>query len=724
MGCRMLYKSVATGMLLFALAAPVLADAPDVPIADFNGPTYGDWKATGTCFGAGPARGTLSGQMAVSGFQGPGLVNTYLGGDAATGTLTSPEFKIERKYIRFLIGGGRDADRLCLNLRFAGRVVRSSTGPNDKPGGSEELGPDYWDVSELEGQTVTLEIIDQAIGGWGHINVDDIVQSNQKPPGIVIDAGRELTLGQHYLNVPIRNGAAKRRLRLLADGQTLRSFELELADAQPDWWAALDISLFRGRPARIVIDKLREDSAGLRNIEQSDSIRDAAGLYHEASRPQFHFTPRRGWTNDANGLVFYQGEYHLFFQHNPVGTQWGNMTWGHAVSPDLVHWRELDPAIYPDALGTVYSGSAVVDWENTANFQTGSEKTLVCIYTSAGGTSPESRGQQFTQSLAYSNDRGRTWTQYARNPVLAHVAGENRDPKVIWHALSRKWIMALYLDGNQYALFGSPNLKEWSKLSDVPAFDSAECPDIFELPVDGNTRDTRWVFWGANGNYLIGRFDGVAFTREAGPLRFEFGANSYAAQTYSDIPAAGGRRIQIAWMNGGQYPGMPFNQQMSFPSVLTLRNGADGLRLCREPVAEIEKLRGPLHAFEKLTLQPGTNPVEKLSGDLFDIELDFSPGAADDVTLGIRGTPLHYDVARQELACLGKSAKLPLRNGHVALRVLVDRTSIEVFSDEGRLSLSSCFVPRAADRGLSLTAQGGAAQVHAARVWELRSTWP
>ena len=205
-------------------------------------------------------------------------------------------------------------------------------------------------------------------------------------------------------------------------------------------------------------------------------------LYAEAYRPQFHFTPAKNWTNDPNGLVFYKSVYHLFFQHNPFGTQWGNMTWGHATSRDLVHWTEHAPAIHPDKLGTIFSGSAVVDGANTSGFRTADEKPIVCIYTSAGGTSPESQGQPFTQSLAFSNDRGATWMKYEKNPVLGHVAGSNRDPKVIWHEPTKKWVMALYLDVNDYALFGSKNLTEWTKLCDVAMLGTRECPDFFELP--------------------------------------------------------------------------------------------------------------------------------------------------------------------------------------------------------------------------------------------------
>jgi len=185
----------------------------------------------------------------------------------------------------------------------------------------------------------------------------------------------------------------------------------------------------------------------------------------------------KNWTNDPNGLVYYKGEYHLFFQHNPTGINWGNMTWGHAVSKDLVHWAQLDNAIERDKLGTIFSGSAVVDWENTSGFGSADEKALVCIYTAAGGSSPESSGQPFTQCIAYSTD-GRKFTKYDKNPVLGNIIGGNRDPKVIWYAGEKKWVMALFIDGDTYAIFESKDLKSWTKLQDIKFPGHGEYPDF------------------------------------------------------------------------------------------------------------------------------------------------------------------------------------------------------------------------------------------------------
>jgi sucrose-6-phosphate hydrolase SacC (GH32 family) len=438
-------------------------------------------------------------------------------------------------------------------------------------------------------------------------------------------------------------------------------------------------------------------------------------LYHETHRPQFHFTARKNWLNDPNGLVYYQGQYHLFFQHNPTGLAWGNMTWGHAISPDLLHWQQLDNALLPDRLGTIFSGSAVVDWDNTAGSQIGAEKVLVCIYTSAG--------KPFTQSIAFSNDRGRTWTKYAKNPVLRHIAGENRDPKVFWHEPTKKWIMALYLDGQHYALFASPNLKEWTKLSDVPSPGGSECPDLFELPIEGNPRDTRWVFWAGNGNYLLGRFDGKTFIKESGPHPSEWGSNSYAAQTYSDIPKADGRRIQIAWMRGGQYPGMPFNQQMSFPCELTLRKFSEGIRLCRNPVGEIEKIRAKEHIWRDLMLRPGENPLRDTAGDLLDIRMAIEPSAAALVELKLRGETILYDAEKKELRYRGKKADLEPIAGRIQLQVLVDRASLEIFANGGQRCMSFCVPLDPKQIGLELSARGCAVKVPMLKIYELRSVW-
>jgi sucrose-6-phosphate hydrolase SacC (GH32 family) len=621
--------------LLCVLPLHPCVQRPDIVLADFEGETYGEWTATGAAFGSGPVRGTLPNQMPVSGYLGRGLVNSYAGGDGSTGKLTSPEFVIRRKWINLLIGGGMHPGRTCVNLIVDGRVVRTATGPNDRPGGTERLDWASWDVSEYEGQAARIEIVDAATEGWGHINVDQITMSDEK-----------------------------------------------------------------------FAEDIRTDV-----------------LFDETYRPQFHFTPMRNWTNDPNGLVYYKGEYHLFFQHNPFSTEWGNMTWGHAVSRDLVHWWHLPNAIDPDALGTIFSGSAVVDHENTAGFASGREKAIVAIYTAAGGTSEASKGQPFTQCIAYSLDRGRTWTKWQGNPVLPHIAAENRDPKVVWHAPTRRWIMALYLKDNDFALFRSPDLKTWEHLQTITMPDCAECPDFFEMPVQGKPGLSKWVLTAANGRYMLGDFDGNRFKPDGPPLQVDFGANFYAVQTYSDIPKSDGRRIQIAWMAGGSYPRMPFNQQMSFPCTLTLRRTPDGIRMFRMPVREIGRIRDKRMAMRERELRPNEEITLPEESELWDIEAEFAVPTDGRVGMRVRGEPIVYDAAAKTLSCLGRSAPLERIRGHIRMRILADRTSVEVFGNDGHVSLTSCVLLRQKERRVRVFAEGQPARIVSLTAHTLRSAW-
>jgi len=715
-----------TVLLMFGCAASASAAEPDILISDFEGTDYGDWKVTGEAFGPGPARGTLPDQMKVSGFEGKGLVNTYFKGDGTTGTLTSPPFVIERKYINLLIGGGWHPGKACINLLVDGKVVRTATGPNRKPGGTERLDPYTWDVSELKGKTARFEIVDNTTGGWGHINIDHIVQGNRRTG--IVSTVKDIRIERDYIT--FRIGALqgpRSSVDLLVNDKVVRSYAA--TDSKQAHWISWDVSKLKGKSGQLRIKELPAADGSCiihDSLVQSDKARGALfifdKLYQETYRPQFHFTAKENWLNDPNGLVYYKGEYHMFFQHNPSGINWGNMTWGHAVSPDMVHWKQLPNAIEPDELGTIFSGSAVVDWNNTSGFRTGDEKVLVAFYTSAG--SHASVQKPFTQSIAYSNDRGRTWTKYEKNPVIGHIKGSNRDPKVIWHAPSEKWVMALYLDRNEYALLSSSNLKEWTLESRLEMPGVGECPDIFELPVNGDANNTKWVFWGGNGNYLIGSFDGKTFTKETEPLRSEWGNNGYAGQTWSDIPKSDGRRLQILWMSGGRFPGMPFNQQMSIPCEVTLRTFPEGIRLCRQPVREIESIHGKHHGWHDVAIKPGENLLDGVSGELFHIRARIELGDAAEVGFTVRGVPVSYNVKAKKLTCLGKSAPLAQLGGGIELQIITDRTSIEIFANGGKIVLSFS-LPLAPDNtSLQVYARGANALLNSLDVWHLKSVWP
>jgi fructan beta-fructosidase len=727
---KTLYLGLVLGVVGFA-GAKVLAyesfalapgtASPDIVIADFEGDDYGDWTVTGQAFGPGPARGTLPGQMQVSGFEGNGLVNTFYGGDGTTGTLTSPEFRVERHYISFLIGGGGHPGQTCIHLLADGNVVRTAVGPNTQPGGSEQLDWHSWDVSELAGKTVQLRIVDDATGGWGHINIDHIIQSDKKRQ-MIIDKERVLDLRQKYLNFPVKNGAAKRVIGLFVDGQKQREFDIELATERPDFWVFLDIREFAGNQGTLRIDRYHSTwTTGFDAIYQDDTFQGQETVYREKLRPQFHFSSRRGWLNDTNGMVYYDGQYHLFYQHNPYGWNWGNMTWGHAVSTDMIHWQEQGDAIHPDALGTIFSGSAVVDHTNTAGFQTGSEKPIVCFYTSAGGTGRWSQGKPFTQSIAYSNDRGRTWTKYAHNPVINHISGENRDPKVFWHDATGQWVMVLFWEDRMTGFFTSPDLKTWTKQSELRSFH--ECPELFELPVDGDPSNTKWVLYGANGDYFIGAFDGKEFKPEGGAIRFQYGNCFFASQTFNNIPSSDGRRIQMAW---GQVamPAMPFNQMILFPVSLTLRNTADGIRMCAEPIGEIETLHEQQWHQSDLTVKPGDNPLNGISGELFHIKADLKPQDAQTFSFVIRDIPVVYDVSKQQLTCEGKTASLKPVDGKIRLDILVDRMSIEIYANGGLVYMPiGVNLANRIDR-LKFISEGGNTLVETMDIYPLKSIWP
>ena len=447
------------------------------------------------------------------------------------------------------------------------------------------------------------------------------------------------------------------------------------------------------------------------SLAQGDKMQ--TPTYEERYRPQFHFSAKKNWLNDPNGCVFYDGEYHLFFQHNPKGIKWGNMTWGHAVSTDLVHWRQLPDAIVPYDGGTVFSGSAVVDSHNLSGFGKGQQQPLVAVFTHAR--------KPFGQAIAYSTDKGRTWELYAKGKhVIPNqgLDGGERDPKVFWHDPSRKWIAVLWVRKGTARFFASDDLKQWTHTSDFVVKNFYECPDMYALPVDGNHQNMKWVLHDAAFNYWIGMFDGRQFVPEEGPISGDLGANFYAAQSWSNTAP---RVVHIAWMRDGKYPGMPFNQQMSFPCQLELRTLSDGIRLCRTPVKEIENLYTEHFTLKDKPLKLDENLLAGISGDLFDIEMEIVPGQADEFGLRLHDRAITY--AAGKVSCLGRSAPLSPVDGTVTLRILVDRTSLEVFGNNGEISLTSCFLPKNLETKLELYAMGANAHIKSLKVRKLRSAW-
>ncbi len=564
---------------------------------------------------------------------------------------------------------------------------------------------------------------------------------------------RRLPIDRRYLHIPVRYDARAGLMRVHAGGRQVLKFAAKVTAAHPDYVTFADLEPFRGQTLELTFDSGPEPGVALDGLALADALPDAGGIYRERYRPQFHFSSRRGFINDPNGLVYFAGEYHLFYQHQPFGTDIGHdlKFWGHAVSRDLVHWEELPPALAPDEHGAMYSGSAVVDWHNTSGLQRGGDPPLVALYTADGRSADEER--PFTQCLAYSNDRGRTWRKHPDNPVLPHIAGLNRDPRVFWHRPQSCWVMVLYLDGDRFALLTSPNLRDWTRRHEV-RLPTHSCPDLFQLAVDGDPNDLRWVLWAADTRYLLGSFDGERFVPDAAEygdreLRQQPLGTAYAAQTWSDLPADDGRVLQIAWLLTTP-PGMPFTHCMTFPCELSLRRTARGVRLCSAPARELQTLRRGHRRWRGLMLDPDAVPppaapflgVPVRHGDwavvplarmpdTAEVVVELEPGGAVCVAVMLRGIWIVYDAGTRELSCTQgrrRSANpagtaIELQRGLLRLQVLLDRTSIEVFGADGEVVIPLGVVPVDDANELAVAARGGIARLRCLDLWRLASIW-
>ncbi len=454
--------------------------------------------------------------------------------------------------------------------------------------------------------------------------------------------------------------------------------------------------------------------------------------YNEIYRPQFHFSPEKNWMNDPNGLVYYDGEYHLFYQYNPKGTEWGFMHWGHAVSTDLLHWEHLPVALYPDENSedkdscTAFSGSAIVDENNLLGKQSGSEKTLVAFYTS----------QYCGQRIAFSNDKGRTWEKYEGNPVISYDETDDaRDPKVIWFEPTQKYVMVLYRKSEEddksrgISFYTSENLIDWKWESHIPGF--FECPDLIELQVTNRPEEKKWVLFDGDGSYLIGRFDGTQFTPETAKMKSDWGNNYYATQTWSNIPEEDNRTVQIAWLKGGKYPAMPFNGQMSIPCELSLTKFNFGYKLVRNPIKEIKNLHGKHFSWENENLIPGINQniLKKVNDDCLHIVADFDLKTSDNFGFMLRhskkkpGTEILYNVKRGTLSVLGSTVPVVPVNNKISFEILLDRSSIEVFANDGQTVVSNCFTPEEGANDLVLFTNGGELGVDKLDIYKMESVW-
>lgn len=450
-------------------------------------------------------------------------------------------------------------------------------------------------------------------------------------------------------------------------------------------------------------------------VEQPDTPDEPGTVesnYSEQYRPQVHYTPARNWVNDPNGLVYAGGVYHMFYQYNPTGNSWGNMSWGHAVSTDLMHWQEKPVALTGDELGAIFSGSAVVDKDNTAGF---GKDAIVALYTSADAT------QQ--QSLAYSTDGGETFTKYSENPVISNDNAEFRDPKVFWHEESQQWIMALALGWNQGIEFqGSRDLKHWTRLSDfrVPVDrcnkGQWECPDLLRFNYNGADK---WVLLvsvnpggptgGSGTMYFVGDFDGTTFVADDldYPLWLDYGADNYAGVTWSGAPD--GRTLLIGWMNNWNYAGdvpcTPWRSAFTLPRELRLIEHDGHPLLANTVVAEVDAIAGDwsqvpagrlpsADAYQlRVTLPGTTNTTFALSngaGERLEVTVNVAAGKL----LVARNASTGAVAFNGNFSIPAISSPLNITAGSdIILDIYVDRSSVEIFTDGGSMAQTNLVYP-------------------------------
>jgi fructan beta-fructosidase len=479
------------------------------------------------------------------------------------------------------------------------------------------------------------------------------------------------------------------------------------------------------------------------------------------ARPLYHFTAPANWLNDPNGLVQVAGEYHLFYQYNPLQPVWGFIHWGHAVSPDLIHWSDLPVALAPHSvLGMPFSGSAVVDSGQTSGLcrESGSS-CMVLIFTHSGVAQ--------VQSVAASDDRGRSFRLYPSNPVLPNPGVRDfRDPKVFFHAGTQQWIMVL-AEGDRVGFYGSKNLTAWLHLSDYGPDQGTqggvlEVPDLFELPVVNEPGMTKWVlkvdtnpggrYGGSGARYMVGDFDGTAFTRQdqADIIQWvDYGTDFYAATSFANMPPGDDRRVWIGWMNNWAYasslPTGPWRGAMTIPREVGLeRTEKGGYALVQRPAAELRALRAgtPQVDIEDRLISGNTVLMEECTGDALEIALVIEPDKASEVGLLVRQsasehTRVGYDALRQVLfvdrSLSGNNVlrdTLPARHeaplkpdasGAIALTVFVDRSSVEVFGGDGRVVLTDVILASPHSQNTRLYAAGGTAHVRSLQVWTLHA---
>jgi len=532
-----------------------------------------------------------------------------------------------------------------------------------------------------------------------------------------------LDVTEDYLLLPIQDDAPEGKICVVKDNEQKGTLmNVRLARERVDSYVPFALSAYKGQHISIEIQGVPETALCWKELKLSGSF---DMVNKESFRPVYHHTPAYGWMNDPNGMFYKDGVYHLYFQYNPYGSVWGNMHWGHSTSTDLMHWKFEGCAIVPDAWGAIFSGSCVVDHENTAGF---GKEAVVAFYTSAKSTP---WGDIQMQSMAYSLDNGKTFTKYEGNPILTSSEKDFRDPKVFWYAPGKHWVMILAV-GQHMEIYSSVNLKEWKKESEFGAMQGAhggvwECPDLVEIPVEG-TREKKWVlicnlnpggpFGGSAAQYFVGSFDGKKFVNES-PTQtkwMDWGKDNYATVTWNNAPD--GRCIALGWMSNWQYANnVPTRQYRSANTLardLTLYREGQELYLKSTPSSEVKKARGKkvsIPSFKVSEKHEMVNLFEEKQG-AYEVEIVIQNAGASKIAfclLNDKGekVSMYYDLNRKqfvmdrsESGTVDFSKDFPAVtvapvnvDKELTLRLFVDRSSIEAFGEDGKFVMTNLVFP-------------------------------
>lgn len=554
-----------------------------------------------------------------------------------------------------------------------------------------------------------------------------------------------------FLLLPVQENAPEGKVNIIVNNefQLEQNINIRLAREKVDYYVPLDLSAYQGKSVSVDVMGMPASSLCWKEIKLSDTF-DSSN--RETYRPVYHHTPVYGWMNDPNGMFYKDGVYHLYFQYNPYGSMWANMTWGHSTSTDLTHWTYEGTAIVPDAWGAIFSGSCVVDKDNTAGLGKGA---VVAFYTSAKSTP---WGDVQSQSMAYSLDNGKTFIKYEHNPILTSTERDFRDPKVFWYAPGKHWVMMLAV-GQEMQIYSSGNLKDWKKESSFGAMQGThggvwECPDLVEVAVEGS-KEKKWVlicnlnpggpFGGSAAQYFVGSFDGKKFVNES-PTQtkwLDWGKDNYATVTWSNAPA--GRCIALGWMSNWQYANnVPTTQYRSANTLardLTLYRVGGELYLKSKPSPEIKKARAEEKKIPTFEVK-GNYEVASLLADnkgAYEIEMTIENKGTSKIDFSLMNekgekVAMYYDVVRKQFV-MDRSASgivgfsrdfpavtvAPVRNtDQIHLRLFIDRSSVEVFGEDGEYVMTNLVFPAEPYNRMVFSSDKGSYIVKSMNVYRLQ----